>query len=93
MIHLIHSNISFQQHNFVCVCVCSPHPFLQLFPLSHVSALAETHDNLSSSKTFYFVHFVIMGVDQCAVSVQNLDVIQTLGGEENTKDIFISLFF
>ena len=34
-----------------------------------------------------------MGVGQCAVSVQNLDVTQILGGEENTKDIFISLFF
>lgn len=68
------------------------HLFLQLFPLSHVSALAETHDNLSSSKT-YFVHFVIMGVDQCAVSVQNLDVMETVSGKENTKDIFISLFF
>ena len=40
-----------------------------------------------------FVHFVIMGVDQCAVSVQNLDVMETLSGKENTKDIFISLFF
>ena len=57
----------------MCVCLLSS-TFLQLFPLNHISALVETHNNLSSSKTSYFVHFAVVGVDQCAVSVQNLDV-------------------
>lgn len=40
----------------------APSLFVQLFPLSHISACVETHDDVLFYNTLHFVHFAIMGV-------------------------------